>query len=594
MLQYGQKLQSNHGKQNTKGQNMKETTLKERLEDLLKKQGLSHNDLLVRIGRILYPNENPYDFAKREKSNFSNMLSGNRKFNREYIAPIERILNTTWDYLLNGGGYPIPKELRNKGLEYAAYTNKYEEFKRLSEETDVDDGEIILNYDEYSKNIMDYIIEYRADEGIRFLYETKNLKYSKYSYFTEYAQVDEAIEIVKILVEKNKLELLYNVLNPYQLIEERYHDNSLFKQDEFKELVLDNQALLEKFMDNKIVKFDEHDFLHYKEGLYINPILQILLDKALQQPQKYEKQITIILDYGIKHNKELQEFLIKHISNKLRNIKIEEKGYVSMVVEFYAKYYGSTLLFDKNIEIFTGEIRKRLELLLKSRQLIYDLLKTVTIEGDKTPDKKYVWRKSSNNPVEYEMLRICEEKGFDKVPKYYETKDGRDRLDNIVGIVKQDYYYDFDKIKEIIEWLKEFHQIAKEHLGTKVYVHKDIVENSVFNYGGSIEAIVGWENCEIGEDYEDVADVISKFLVESRKVFNYHYNKETFKNVKQLLQIYEADKDFKEKLFDRVDSILAKELSYLDKTSQKDENSYVTIRNLQIFMEIYGERLRKE
>ncbi|MFQ7077660.1 MAG: hypothetical protein ACLRSW_06820 [Christensenellaceae bacterium] len=45
----------------------------------------------------------------------------------------------------------------------------------------------------------------------------------------------------------------------------------------------------------------------------------------------------------------------------------------------------------------------------------------------------YVLKKSSNNPVEYEMLRYMKSKGFSKVPEFYETKDGVDKLSYIQG-----------------------------------------------------------------------------------------------------------------------------------------------------------------
>lgn len=109
----------------------RDITQKERFEELLKKANLSYQELLIRILRQA-DYSNPYETAKKEKSNFSKMVSGERPFKADYIAPLERILNTSLKYIVYGGeennDFPL------KGIRYAAYKNNIIYFKELENE----------------------------------------------------------------------------------------------------------------------------------------------------------------------------------------------------------------------------------------------------------------------------------------------------------------------------------------------------------------------------------------------------------------------------------------------------------------------------
>lgn len=66
----------------------RDTTQKERFEKVLNKANLSYQELLIRILRQA-DYSNPYETAKKEKSNFSKMVSGERPFKADYIAPLK-------------------------------------------------------------------------------------------------------------------------------------------------------------------------------------------------------------------------------------------------------------------------------------------------------------------------------------------------------------------------------------------------------------------------------------------------------------------------------------------------------------------------
>ena len=132
------------------------TTMKQRMEELMKKKNLSASELLMKIHDMLYPEKHRerYEFCEKNKANFSKMISGARPFKFEYVVPLERILNTTMDYIVNGEESNVGIQLRNKGIEYTAYLNDYDEYVKFGAETDSEGHLIIANYDEYNKNLL--------------------------------------------------------------------------------------------------------------------------------------------------------------------------------------------------------------------------------------------------------------------------------------------------------------------------------------------------------------------------------------------------------------------------------------------------------
>ena len=95
------------------------TTMKQRMEELMKKKNINASILLMQIHNMLYPEKHSeqYGFLEKNKGNFSKMISGTRKFPFEYVVPLERILNTTMDYIVNGEESNVGIQLRNKGIE---------------------------------------------------------------------------------------------------------------------------------------------------------------------------------------------------------------------------------------------------------------------------------------------------------------------------------------------------------------------------------------------------------------------------------------------------------------------------------------------
>ena len=90
-----------------------------RILELLKNNNLNYKDLIMYLIEETEGKESDYNTIK---TNFSKMISGERKFKYEYIPLIERKLKTTFDYILNGKS-KILNEFIPRGLRYTAYVD---------------------------------------------------------------------------------------------------------------------------------------------------------------------------------------------------------------------------------------------------------------------------------------------------------------------------------------------------------------------------------------------------------------------------------------------------------------------------------------
>ena len=81
-----------------------------------------------------FKGQDAYDFANREKANFSKMLKGERPLKYEYIIPLEKIFGVSLARMLDEDSYkfPVEKELVPfiKGFRYYAYLDDKELYEK--------------------------------------------------------------------------------------------------------------------------------------------------------------------------------------------------------------------------------------------------------------------------------------------------------------------------------------------------------------------------------------------------------------------------------------------------------------------------------
>ena len=162
--------------------------LKETIDYHMQMKGIKkYSDLLVDIGKHLgFQKEKEINaFIRNEKSNFSKMLQGQRPLKYEFIIPLEMIFGVPLARVLNEDSYKLPVEKNSipfdKGFRYYAYIDDYDLYiKEFDNKVDKMGKPIICNMDEFGKSFLEYIVEYGARNGVRYLYDVYGIRINGY------------------------------------------------------------------------------------------------------------------------------------------------------------------------------------------------------------------------------------------------------------------------------------------------------------------------------------------------------------------------------------------------------------------------------
>lgn len=283
----------------------------------------NYSNLLYDIATYLgFKGQDAYDFAKREKSNFSKMLKGERPLKTEFIIPLEKIFGVSLARLLDEDAYKLPPEKEMipylKGFRYYAYLDDMELYKKELDVLLTKQGNSPLKgMDEYGKTFLDYVIEYNSVNGIRYLHDTYHLKLNIYDnqFDTEphglffITSNHKGIELARIILNMHDMDLFNDIYDPYHTYALMRHlPHSIYLNDEYLEIMMDDKDLFESLFK---IKKDEYKLsktaqrIQKKETIAIttiNPIINGCLNYALNHLDKYKNQAKKILKFGIKHN----------------------------------------------------------------------------------------------------------------------------------------------------------------------------------------------------------------------------------------------------------------------------------------------------
>lgn len=321
--------------------------LKDNIDHYMKLKGKKkYSDLLRDIAKELgIPRGEVYEFARKEKSNFSKMLKDERPLKYEFIIPLEKIFGVSLARLLEEEAYKLPVEKENvpfiKGFRYYAYLDDpklyREEFDRLLAK----DGKSILTKpDEFGKYFLDYVVEYHAVNGVRYLYDeygiTLKWQFNEFEFQndsgTAWVAFDNYVEFARLVASMNDTELFNNIFDSYNMFvalghygrekavsiqsgcegEYERHESIIFCQSDYLEIVLDNEGLFQSIFKKRMYEYfprtrgkkgEKADPVTY---CLINPIVNNCLQQALKDLKKYRKQAIEILEFGIKHNKKIE------------------------------------------------------------------------------------------------------------------------------------------------------------------------------------------------------------------------------------------------------------------------------------------------
>lgn len=331
-----------------------------------------YSSLLCNIARQLGKDgEEAYNFAKKEKANFSKMLNGQRQLKYEFIIPLERIFGVSLARLLDENAYRLPIEKQNvpfiKGFRYYAYLDNADLYENEFNTLLAKDGKSILNYtDEFGKTFLDYIVEYRAVNGVRYLHDeygiTLKWYYNRFDLKTEkesiWCDFENLIEFARLVADMNDADLFNDIFDSYNMFYTNGHYgdfSSLYYNPEYLEILLDNETLFDSLFEIKKyeLKLNKKEQAKYGKGFQtyysINPILNNCLNYALKHLNRYKAQALKILEFGVNHDNEIacKYNLRCYVCNKLGGIKVDNN---EEVYECAIVLPNNTTTHDKEID----------------------------------------------------------------------------------------------------------------------------------------------------------------------------------------------------------------------------------------------------
>lgn len=330
--------------------------LKNNIEHYMKLKGIeNYTTLLRRIALELgIERKETYDFVQKEKSNFSKMLSGKRTLKYEFIIPLEKIFGISLARLLDENAYKLPFEKNNvpfnKGFRYYAYMDEPKLYKNELDLLLAKDGNSIITHtDEFGKTFLDYIVEYNAVNGVRYLHEMYGIKLKWYHNQFEFKKgtgvtwinFENCIAFARIVASMEDAELFNDIYDPYNMFITNGHyasKDAIFCQPDYLEIILNKDNLFKSIFETKAYEFTSGSGKDSNSTTYnlINPIINNCLRYTLEHLDRYKYRAKEILEFGIKYNeKKLNEITYDYcyICNELGGLKnFKNKDFYDVIV----------------------------------------------------------------------------------------------------------------------------------------------------------------------------------------------------------------------------------------------------------------------
>lgn len=270
-----------------------------------------------------------YDFANKEKANFSKMLKGERPLKYEFIIPLEKIFGVTLAKMMDEDAYKLPVDKGeipfNKGFRYYAYVDDYDLYVNEFDKLLSKNGRSILNEtDEFGKTFLDYVAEYGSKNAILYLRNVYHIKLRWWhnQFETEpkgtfWISGDNSMNLARLVANMGDEKLFNDIYDTYHMFASNgfYLDKHMFSQGDFYEIIMDHGNIFKTIFEIKTYKFELSPKGKKKYGKEtidfssINPIINGCLNYALNHLDKYKNQAVEILEFGIKHNKRVLDGL---------------------------------------------------------------------------------------------------------------------------------------------------------------------------------------------------------------------------------------------------------------------------------------------
>lgn len=527
-------------------------TRKERFERLLERKKMSQTDLLRKIFQEMDPEK--YDKVRNHVGNFNKMIKGERDFPEEYIVVIEEILETTMLYIYKGVDQSINnKEFNNYGIRYAAFTDDIKDYEQLNR---FNEGYNILDsYDEFDKNILDYIIEYKAKNGLYYAKRRIKQELDGYSSLSD----EKLLNLFNLLCENDDPKLFEEIF--FEEIKYSLKDNKpIFKNGVFLSGILQSNNIFNSLIKSTKKTVENLD----DEAYYFNPIIINLFLYSLEYLDNFDKQVKEILKFASEHNYRY----LDSIKLSSKDLKVDFDGVVSSESEEYGNVFyivDNKLIKYEGIEKYYDEIM----LINKIKCKIENKIDTIT---------GIYRREKSDNLIEYEFYETIKKDSLGFIDTYKGTdEDGFDIFKSNDVVAR---YGLINSAETIVDLVKKIITIQNYNTHSEnrddVFVHGNLIENNVFHNNGMITKVIGWNNIKYGDKSVDIFDVILNYI----KINRYSYEDRT--PLDKLLTIIEGAnllEYFDDEFVNKMIKYLENRINLLNKKDHNYQRDYFKINH---------------
>lgn len=353
------------------------TILQKNIDRYMDRKGIKfYSQLLYEIGKLMgKTGDESREFAEKEKSNFSKTLKGERPLKYNYIIPLEKIFGVPLAKLMEEQIYfeNINKQdipyLKN--FRYYALKDDPELFDELDKMATIDGDNIINNSDEYNRYFFDYLIEYKAYNGLIYLINKHQFHldpFDLHSYFIDESSIVFAtlpIQISKFIVDSNDPKIFNMVYSPFEHLIKYFNLNAecIYFKEEFIEAIVNNDKIFDSLFSER-----EFSFEFMNEGIIpkdgnkrsihcVNPLLNICLEYCLKNLNLYKILAEKILRYGIVYNRKVLDSL------KVPQNKCYLDGIGNLLTGY--RYYYANLIFTNIEKVEDNSINELIKLLPK-------------------------------------------------------------------------------------------------------------------------------------------------------------------------------------------------------------------------------------
>ncbi len=497
--------------------------IRERLEKLRKSKGIKSNSDLLRMmykdlrleGKIDY--QDPEEFVRKTKGSFSQMIdqANGRSFNQDFYLPLEKILDTSMVYLLEGRGEPMPENYHDRGIKYAAATDNEDNYKRLIEE------DVYLEEDEYRWTLLDYILKNNSKNGLEFVAKRGELP------LTEYGCADPscpglqmnqhgAEELIEAMTKLCSPESIVKYFNGYYFVENGRNPRTI--QDEETNEIMNHLAVImerkdvrEKLSDYKRIPLSKanpgiRDKLGNPLGdtAFVDMMFNLMLEYVFSTTAKISEDIQIeLLDKAYQLNEQVMPLIL---SLPFESYTIGRYGYIYNGRDVF----GSIALLGCDVSCldqWTEDVRKSA---LKLKSQIQDFSDKIVGKDRAVDMGREIRIPKQKNPAFYEFYEVM--KDCEWVAQYNQeksvTEDWLRRPEGEpVTLSPNDNSALFLNTLEV---LAQIDAISESALGAgKTYVFPKINNRLFFALGDYVTGIAPTEVI-IGNRYDNLAELLAQ------------------------------------------------------------------------------------